>query len=160
MNQLDEDIIAKRIKLVEKHLGESSDPQCRHCEWAVTAIGRHGPDCALRKIDPAKLLIMMGASKKELKKTMNRQRIWRGEVKVQGRGGEKKKTACRKRKRLHKKLPEEMKRCNVCFEERLFVLGECKTCHHARPCSWEWNERPCPICYPDKNTVRQNKKNH
>jgi len=151
----DEDIIAKRIKLVEKYLGESSDPDCKHCEWSVTAIGRHAPECPLRKLDPMVVAGMLFEARDELIKNMNRQRIWRGEVKKFGRGGPVNKTACRKQKRPPKKPKEDLKLCRVCCEQRLFIHDVCQTCQHSRPCTWEWDEKPCPVCHVGKKQQKK-----
>lgn len=149
MIQYDEDIVAKRIKQVEKLLGESSDPDCRHCDWPAGVIGEHAPDCMLRKIDPATLEQGMIDADIVLKKTINRQRIFRGEVKTFNSGPPIPKSACKTKKRPPKDPPRELKRCRVCFEQRLFIRNICQTCQHSKPCSWDDAfERPCPICFP------------
>ena len=85
-----------RIDQVEKLLGCVSNPVCRHCEAIVTIFG-HQMDCSLRAINPDNLRdeILMGHQ--ELKKTVNRQRIFRSDKKHwNGLPGKKKGTLVRK----------------------------------------------------------------
>lgn len=150
-----EELDDARIIRVMELLGEHSNPMCKHCKVPALHVG-HTPDCAYRKIDPDKLKKAMQDANIEVRKNMNRQRIFKSDKKkwsgLPGGG----KTLVKRRTTRNRGPNYELRFCDVCTKRRMFKNGRCIECNHKKVC--ELTQTACPRCHPREYQKQQERK--
>lgn len=125
----------------------NSDEHCSECDTFTVVMG-HRQDCPLRKVRPSMVQQAKAEGEAEVRKTVNRQRIYRGEVKRFGGGPPMQKTACRRKKSTPNRGPQrELRHCYVCGEQRMFENQTCTTCQHNKPCEFDPGGTNCTTCH-------------
>lgn len=139
-----------RMARVAKTLGISVHPTCSECDWIVMLIGRHAPDCPLRKIRAKVVRAIKRQAADDHRKRMAKK--GRGFKVFTGGGGpaERQGTLVRKRSTKNRGPKRETRRCRPCAEDRMFVNNRCSICEHERTCNYYPTGRNCQTCYPGK----------
>lgn len=138
----------KQLLEIANMLGiRNSDEHCSQCDTFTIVMG-HRQDCPLRKIRPSLIKAAKAEGEAEIRKNINRQHIYRGEVKRYGGGPPAQKTACRRKKSTPNRGPQrELRHCYVCGERRMFENQICTTCQHNKPCKYDAAGRNCETCH-------------